>query len=274
MVQASARPACGWRAAAPPATRPQAASGARCGPAAWRCCCCIGSRSSCAACGTLQPARITLIAPGHPAGAAVAAARARPALLAPHARVQWPARRRPQVRSIAEMGAYVSLLEYGGIEGMILLSELSRRRIRSVQKLIKARAGREGAGTWRVDGGVLGNWRRQQQRRQQQQPKLVLPCSAACCQRLPAVGTLSPRAAAHARSLARALPCAAGRWGARSRSWCCAWTRTRATSTCPSAASAPRTWRCAAAAAAAALLLPPAAGRRVLPAMRQLPAAA
>ena len=42
-----------------------------------------------------------------------------------------------QVRSIAEMGAYVSLLEYGGIEGMILLSELSRRRIRSVQKLVK-----------------------------------------------------------------------------------------------------------------------------------------
>ena len=42
-----------------------------------------------------------------------------------------------QVKSIAEMGAYVSLLEYGGIEGMILLSELSRRRIRSVQKLIK-----------------------------------------------------------------------------------------------------------------------------------------
>lgn len=37
------------------------------------------------------------------------------------------------------MGAYVSLLEYGGIEGMILLSELSRRRIRSVQKLIKVR---------------------------------------------------------------------------------------------------------------------------------------
>ena len=29
------------------------------------------------------------------------------------------------VRSIAEMGAYVSLLEYN-IEGMILLSELSR----------------------------------------------------------------------------------------------------------------------------------------------------
>ncbi len=36
------------------------------------------------------------------------------------------------------MGAYVSLLEYNGIEGMILLSELSRRRIRSINKLIKA----------------------------------------------------------------------------------------------------------------------------------------
>jgi hypothetical protein len=48
---------------------------------------------------------------------------------------------RPQVKSIAEMGAYVSLLEYNNIEGMILLSELSRRRIRSVTKLIKARRG-------------------------------------------------------------------------------------------------------------------------------------
>ena len=37
------------------------------------------------------------------------------------------------------MGAYVSLLEYNNIEGMILLSELSRRRIRSVTKLIKVR---------------------------------------------------------------------------------------------------------------------------------------
>jgi len=41
------------------------------------------------------------------------------------------------VRSIAEMGAYVNLLEYNNIEGMILLSELSRRRIRSVNKLIR-----------------------------------------------------------------------------------------------------------------------------------------
>jgi translation initiation factor 2 subunit 1 len=62
-----------------------------------------------------------------------------------------------QVRQIAEMGAYVKLvrgrsifhtflpcswnperqLEYDNTEGMILLSELSRRRIRSVQKLIR-----------------------------------------------------------------------------------------------------------------------------------------
>lgn len=42
-----------------------------------------------------------------------------------------------KVRSIAEMGAYVSLLEYNNIEGMILLSELSRRRIRSINKLIR-----------------------------------------------------------------------------------------------------------------------------------------
>lgn len=41
------------------------------------------------------------------------------------------------VRSIAEVGAYVQLLEYNNIEGMILLSELSRRRIRSIQKLIR-----------------------------------------------------------------------------------------------------------------------------------------
>lgn len=36
------------------------------------------------------------------------------------------------VRSIS-----VSLLEYNNIEGMILLSELSRRRIRSINKLIR-----------------------------------------------------------------------------------------------------------------------------------------
>merc|ERR1711991_1025135 len=41
------------------------------------------------------------------------------------------------VRSVTEMGAYVSLLEYNNIEGMILLTELSRKRIRSIPKLIR-----------------------------------------------------------------------------------------------------------------------------------------
>ena len=41
------------------------------------------------------------------------------------------------VRSVAEMGVYVTLLEYDNIEAMIPLSELSRRRIRSVNKLIR-----------------------------------------------------------------------------------------------------------------------------------------
>ena len=42
-----------------------------------------------------------------------------------------------QVKSVVEMGAYCSLLEYNNIEGMILMSELSRRRIRSVNKIIR-----------------------------------------------------------------------------------------------------------------------------------------
>ena len=37
------------------------------------------------------------------------------------------------VRSIADMGAYVHLLEYNNIEGMILLSEYSRRGNRTKQ---------------------------------------------------------------------------------------------------------------------------------------------
>ena len=35
------------------------------------------------------------------------------------------------------MGAYVTLQEYGNIEGMIMLSELTRRRIRSINKLVR-----------------------------------------------------------------------------------------------------------------------------------------
>lgn len=42
-----------------------------------------------------------------------------------------------QVTAIEEVGAYVVLLEYGHIEGMIMLSELSRRRIRSVSKIVR-----------------------------------------------------------------------------------------------------------------------------------------
>ena len=41
------------------------------------------------------------------------------------------------VRQLAEIGSYVHLLEYNNAQGMILLSELSRRRIRSVNKLIR-----------------------------------------------------------------------------------------------------------------------------------------
>jgi translation initiation factor 2 subunit 1 len=43
-----------------------------------------------------------------------------------------------QVKRVMDMGAYVSLLEYGNIEGMIMLSELSKRRIRSIKNLIRA----------------------------------------------------------------------------------------------------------------------------------------
>ncbi|KAM3694689.1 hypothetical protein ACB098_07G073600 [Castanea mollissima] len=42
-----------------------------------------------------------------------------------------------QVKNIADVGAYVSPLEYNNIEGMILFSELLWRWIRSVSNLIK-----------------------------------------------------------------------------------------------------------------------------------------
>ncbi len=41
------------------------------------------------------------------------------------------------VTQVGEMGAYVTLLEYDNIEGMIQLSELSRRRIRSIARLVR-----------------------------------------------------------------------------------------------------------------------------------------
>ena len=61
------------------------------------------------------------------------------------------------VKDITDVGAYVSLLEYDGMEGMVLLSELSRKRIRSINKLI--RVGRqEVVAVLRVDEdkGVIG----------------------------------------------------------------------------------------------------------------------
>jgi translation initiation factor 2 subunit 1 len=41
------------------------------------------------------------------------------------------------VRQITDVGTYVHLLEYNNIEGMILLSELTRRRYRSIGKLVR-----------------------------------------------------------------------------------------------------------------------------------------
>eukprot|EP00005_Dracoamoeba_jomungandri_P001153 CAMPEP_0174259434 /NCGR_PEP_ID=MMETSP0439-20130205/8257_1 /TAXON_ID=0 /ORGANISM="Stereomyxa ramosa, Strain Chinc5" /LENGTH=297 /DNA_ID=CAMNT_0015343321 /DNA_START=58 /DNA_END=951 /DNA_ORIENTATION=- len=48
-----------------------------------------------------------------------------------------------RVNTISEIGAWVSLLEFDGKEGIILLSELSRRRMRSIAKHI--RVGKEEA---------------------------------------------------------------------------------------------------------------------------------
>jgi len=42
-----------------------------------------------------------------------------------------------EIKHITAIGAYVMLLEYNNIEGMIMLSELSRKRIRSVSKLTR-----------------------------------------------------------------------------------------------------------------------------------------
>lgn len=54
------------------------------------------------------------------------------------------------VKEIQEMGGYVHLLEYNNTQGMIMLSELSRRRIRSVNKLLKV-GRQEVAAVVRVD---------------------------------------------------------------------------------------------------------------------------
>lgn len=54
------------------------------------------------------------------------------------------------VKEIQEMGGYVHLMEYNNCQGMIMLSELSRRRIRSVNKLLKV-GRQEVAAVVRVD---------------------------------------------------------------------------------------------------------------------------
>ena len=41
------------------------------------------------------------------------------------------------VNKVTEVGAYVNLLEYNNIEGMIALTEASKRRIRSVNKILR-----------------------------------------------------------------------------------------------------------------------------------------
>lgn len=63
-----------------------------------------------------------------------------------------------QVEKVEEQGAYVQLLEYNNVEGMILSSELSRRRIRSVAKIL--RVGTVGAGVimCRPSLGLCGYW--------------------------------------------------------------------------------------------------------------------
>ena len=38
------------------------------------------------------------------------------------------------IQNITDIGVYVDLFEYNNIEGMIILSELSRRRIKSVKQ--------------------------------------------------------------------------------------------------------------------------------------------
>ncbi|KAJ2014421.1 Eukaryotic translation initiation factor 2 subunit 1, partial [Coemansia sp. S610] len=42
-----------------------------------------------------------------------------------------------KIASINDLGAYVLLEEYNNIQGMISVADLSRRRIRSVQKLVR-----------------------------------------------------------------------------------------------------------------------------------------
>eukprot|EP00461_Guttulinopsis_vulgaris_P004522 UN04524 len=42
-----------------------------------------------------------------------------------------------QITAVEQVGAMVTLLEYGGIQGMILASEISRRRFRSIKQVVQ-----------------------------------------------------------------------------------------------------------------------------------------
>lgn len=43
-----------------------------------------------------------------------------------------------EISKIEEMGAYVRLLEYDNLEGFIMMSDVTNKRVKSVYKLLKA----------------------------------------------------------------------------------------------------------------------------------------
>jgi len=43
-----------------------------------------------------------------------------------------------EISKIQEMGAYVRLLEYDNLEGFIMMSDVTNKRVKSVYKLLKA----------------------------------------------------------------------------------------------------------------------------------------
>jgi translation initiation factor 2 subunit 1 len=57
-----------------------------------------------------------------------------------------------KIKSLAEMGAYVELPEYNNMEGLVIYSELTRKRTRNVQKSVKV-GGLEAFTALRVDEG-------------------------------------------------------------------------------------------------------------------------
>jgi predicted RNA-binding protein with RPS1 domain len=105
------------------------------------------------------------------------------------------------VRNIAEMGAYVTLLEYNNIEGMILLSELSRRRIRSINKLIRVNRN-EVVMVLRVDkkNGYIDLSKRRVSPEDVRAPRRAPRCRALCSFRRHPNAMPSPRSARNIRA--------------------------------------------------------------------------